>query len=82
MGTAYMKKVIVAADYAALEADRTVLNCEISCPPGNAANVTFKVAGNEVDWIPGEYHALRQVDLATIQIKGTPGDVITIVGEV
>ena len=81
MATAYMKKVVVAAEYAAIEAARTVVNCEISCPPANVGNVTFKVGGSEVEWIAGEYHSFRELDLSSIQVKGTPGDVITVIGE-
>jgi hypothetical protein len=36
--------------------------------------------GSDVPWISGEWHSLKSVDLADIYIKGTAGDVVTVVG--
>ena len=78
----YMRTVDVTTSYAALESARTVASVTISCPPGNAGNVTFKGDdGSDVPWIPGEYHSFRDIDLSQIEIKGTSGDTVTIVGE-
>jgi len=73
--------VTVAADYAPLSASSLVMTVDISCPPGNVGNVTFRdAAGNEAEWVPGEWHNFQSVDLAELQIKGTAGDKVTIVG--
>lgn len=77
----YQDVVDVTATYAALAAARTVGTFTISCTPTNAAVVNFLgVADVDVPWQPGEWHTLHGVDLAAIQIKGTVGDTVTIVG--
>ena len=81
MNNTIMRKIVVTASYQALVADSLVATVTLSCPPTNAANVLFKGDdGTDVPWLPGQWHELRSVDLAAIQIKGTAGDVVTIVG--
>ena len=81
MNNVIMRKIDVTANYQPLADERTVLSGTISTPPGNSANVTFKAeGGNEVEWIPGEWHDFRSIDLAEIEVKGTPGDEVTVVG--
>ncbi|MFO8015096.1 MAG: hypothetical protein R6X20_17550, partial [Phycisphaerae bacterium] len=64
-----------------LAASTTVASVTISCPPANAGTVYFKGDdGSDVPWVPGEWHSLVRVNLAEIEVKGTPGDVITLVG--
>ena len=54
---------------------------DVSVPPGNAGNAIFLGDdGSEVAWIPGEYHQLVRVNLAEVMVKGTPGDVVSVVG--
>jgi len=36
--------------------------------------------GTDVIWIRGEWHTMIRVDLSTIYVKGTPGDVVFVVG--
>ena len=53
----------------------------ISCPPANAGPVFFKGDdGSDVPWIAGEWHTLVGINLADIQVKGTVGDSVTLVG--
>jgi hypothetical protein len=81
MNNVVMRKVVVAAEYAALSPTPLVGSVEISCSPNNTGDVTFKAEGaNEVPWIKGEYHSFRSVDLSQILVKGTPGDIVTIIG--
>ena len=81
MNNVIMRKVEVAAGYAPLAGESTVMSGQISASPDNGGNVFFKGDdGQDVPWVPGEYHDFRSVDLAEIQIKGTAGDVVTIVG--
>lgn len=81
MNNVIMRKIDVTADYQPLSSGKLVASVTISSPPGNAANVTFKTPeGNEVLWISGEWHNFRSIDLAEIQVKGTVGDTVTIVG--
>ena len=81
MNSILMRKVDVTAAYVALAAERTVVTVTISCPPANAAIVYFKGDdGSDVPWIAGEWHTLVGVNLADIQVKGTVGDTVTLVG--
>lgn len=83
MNNVLMRKVDVTAEFAPLAAEPTVASVTISCPPGNAGNVTFKSlddSGDEVPWAPGEWHAFQRIDLARVEIKGTAGDAVTVVG--
>ena len=76
-----MRQIDVTADYQPLVADRLVATVTISCPPGNADVVVFLGDdGSDVPWQPGEWHTLHRVDLSAIQIKGTVGDFVTVVG--
>ena len=68
-------------DYRPLSAVALVGTFTVSCPPANAGNVLFKGDdGSDVPMIPGEWHTLVGINLAEIQIKGTVGDVVTLVG--
>jgi len=82
MNGVIMRKVVVQASYTNLVPESRLVGCvTISCPPANAASVNFKGDdGSDVPWVPGQWHEFMNVDLKDFQIKGTPGDVVTIVG--
>jgi len=76
-----MRKITVTGEYQPLASASLVASVTISTPPTNGANVLFKGDdGSDVPWVPGEWHALQSIDLAGIEVKGTPGDVVTVVG--
>jgi hypothetical protein len=84
MNAVIMRKIDVTGAYAPLADARTPASVTISCPPDNVGNVTFKArddSGDEVSWAPGERHAFTRIDLAAINIQGTPGDVVTVIGQ-
>ena len=81
MNNIIMRKVTVTAVYTALLATKLIGSVTISCLPTNTGSVLFKGDdGLDVPWLPGEWHTFKSVDLASIQVKGNPGDLITIVG--
>ena len=81
MNNVLMRKIDVTGDYAPLAASTTVASVTISCPPANSGTVYFKGDdGSDVPWIPGEWHDFQSVNLAEIEVKGTPGDTVTLVG--
>jgi len=81
MNNVIMRKVTVGAAYAPLVPAALVASVTISCPPSNSGDVVFKGDdGADVPWVAGEWHSFQSIDLATVQIKGTPGDVVTVVG--
>jgi len=81
MNNTIMRKIDVAAAYRSLVSAPLVGSVTISCPPTNASVVYFKGDdGSDVPWQPGEWHTLHHVDLSAIEIKGTVGDTITIIG--
>lgn len=81
MKQAIIRKQVVTEEYVALSTTRLVASVDISCLPANTGNVLFKVGDDEnIEWIPGEWHHFENIDLSTIQIKGTADDEVTVVG--
>ena len=81
MNSILMRKVTITTDYQPLVSTRTVVTATISCPPSNVGNVLFKGdTGQDVPWVPGEWHDFKGVNLAEIEVKGTPGDTVTLIG--
>jgi len=82
MHNVLMRKVVLTAVYQPLSAkSREVASVEVSTPPTNTGVVYFRGDdGTDVPWVPGEYHAFLRINLADLQVKGTPGDVVTLVG--
>ena len=81
MNNVFMRKIDVTGNYLPLVSEKTVVTVTISTPPTNADNVLFKGDdGSDVFFLPGEWHFFKSVNLADIQIKGTVGDVLTLVG--
>ena len=81
MNNTIMRSVTVGSEYAPLVTGRLVGSVTISCPPTNAGVVYFLADdGSDVPWRPGEWHEFRGIDLSAVKVKGTPGDVVTVVG--
>ena len=81
MNNIFMRKIEVSENYTPLASEKIVLTVTISAPPTNAGNVLFKADDDsDVPWVPGEWHQFSSINLAELQVKGTPGDVITIIG--
>jgi len=81
MHNVIMRKIDVTGEYQPLSAVMTVASVTISCPPGNAGVVLFACGdGQDVPWVAGEWHELQRINLSQLQVKGTPGDVVTVVG--
>lgn len=81
MNNIVMRKVALTASYQRLVAEPLVATVEISTPPSNSDPVIFQGDdGSEVPWLPGEFHSFVRINLADVKLKGTPGDVVTIVG--
>lgn len=77
----YMNSVSVPPIVQALASEVTRGRFTVSCPTTNSSVVYFKGEGDiDVPWEPGEWHVLDDVDLSTIIIHGTVGDIVTIVG--
>lgn len=81
MNNAVMFSFEVGEEYRPLVEKPLVASVDISVPPGNAEAVFFRgMDGSDVEWIKGEWHSMIRVDLSTIYVKGTPGDVVSVVG--
>ena len=75
--------ITVTTSYAPLsDTNEVYATMDVSCPPGNTGSVYFLSDDGvtDVPWIPGEWHPLSHTDLASLQIKGTAGDIVTVVG--
>ena len=81
MNNVIMFSVVLSAEYRPLAERPLVATVDVSAPPGNTGPVFFLgLEGAEVRWVAGEWHSLVRVDLSTIRVKGTPGDVVTVIG--
>jgi len=81
MNNIVMRKITVTSEYQPLVSTGLVASVTISTPPSNAGNVLFKGDdGSDVPWIPGQWHEFKSIDLSAVEVKGTPGDVVTVVG--
>ena len=81
MNNTILRRITVTASYQPLTSERVVGSFTITAPPSNADSVQFLGdTGDHVSWVPGEWHNFRSVNLAAIQVKGTPGDIVTVVG--
>jgi hypothetical protein len=82
MNGVIMRKLVLTANYQPLSGRPIVGTVDICTPPTNAASATFMGddGTTEVPWVKGEMHTLQRVDLSTIQVKGTAGDIVTVIG--
>lgn len=82
MNNIILRTIPLTADVQPLSAqDVEVASVDVTAPPGNQGPVLFHGDdGSTVAWIPGEYHTFLRVNLAAIHVRGTPGDVLTLVG--
>lgn len=81
MNNVIMRKFVVTGSYQPLVSQTLIGSVTISCPPANAGVVLFKGDdGTDVPWVAGEWHDFQRVDLSSMQVRGTPGDTVTIVG--
>ena len=80
-----MRKITITTSWQKLSATSLVMTeCEISCAIDNSADVLFRTTGEtsvEVPWEPSEFHRFTGIDLATIEVKGTAADIVTVVGQ-
>lgn len=81
MNNAIMRRIEASAEYQPISDRKLVASVTLSCLPTNTAVIHFRGDdGSDVPWVPGEWHEFWSVDLNEILIKGTPGDVLTIIG--
>ena len=81
MNNVIMRKIDLTSEYQPRAVEKTVGTVTISTPPSNTGDVLFLGDTNqEVPWVPGEWHYFKSVDLSSIQVKGSVGDIVTIVG--
>ena len=81
MNNAVMFNFALTGEYRPLSEKPLVVSVDISAPPTNVDPVFFRgTDGNGVLWVRSEWHTMIRVDLSTIYVKGTPGDVVSVVG--
>jgi len=81
MNNVIMRRVEVTADYQPLADRKLVASVTLASLPTNGSTVYFRGDdGSDVPWVPGEWHDFWSVNLNEIVIKGTPGDVVTVIG--
>ena len=81
MNNVVMFSVALSGEYRALSDRPLVASVDISASPSNAGPVYFLGDdGRDVLWQISEWHSFKSVDLSKISVKGTPGDVVSVVG--
>lgn len=80
MNNTILRQIDVVDEFQPLASESIVASVTISAPPTNAANVTLKSADGEAQMIPGEWQEFHRIDLSELQIKGTAGDIVTLIG--
>lgn len=81
MNNVVMKTINLNGAWQALSATPLIASVTVSCPPTNTAVAYFLGDGGAaVPWQQGEWHEFKNVDLSTIKVTGTPGDVVTVIG--
>lgn len=83
MNNTIIRKITVDEVWQPLSSQKLIGSVELSCPPTNTGNVAFETdnqSGVGVDWVPGEYHTFKSIDLSQIRVRGTFGDVVTMIG--
>lgn len=80
MNNTILRQIDVTDEFQPLASVSTVASATISCPPGNLGNVTLKSADGEVMLIPSEWQEFKNIDISELQVRGTNGDIVTIVG--
>jgi hypothetical protein len=81
MKNVVMLRIDLTATYRPLSEKSLVASVDINAPPSNAGPVFFRGQdGKDVPWCSGQWHRLTHVDLSEIFVKGSIGDVVTVVG--
>ena len=75
-----LRQIAVTATFQPLGGNE-VFTVDVSCPPTNSGPVYFKVGDQpEVPWIASEWHNFVRIKLKDVFVRGTPGDVVSLVG--
>ena len=81
MNNVVQRALTLTADWQPLATQDEMASVDIQAPPSNAGLVYFRGDnGTAVPWIPGEYHTFFRVNLRDFQVRGTPGDLVTVIG--
>lgn len=77
----FIQSIAVGASWQPLAVARTVMTAAITTSPANTQPVQFRVDGGPaVPWPAGVSNTLVGVDLARIEVSGTSGDSVLVVG--
>jgi len=83
MHNVILRTITVTNTWQSLSDKPLVGSVTISAPPSNAATVLLRSTDdpvNEVFFVNGEWHDFQRIDLSTLQVKGTSGDKLTVIG--
>lgn len=83
MHNVILRTITVTGAWQPLSATPLVGSVTLSTPPTNSATTLLRCEAdteNQVSLVPGEWHDLKRVELSALQVKGTPGDKVTLIG--
>ncbi len=76
-----LRTVEVTEEWRPLSPEPLVGTVDVSTPPTNSGPVFFKAGVGEEAWfLPGEFHAFQRIPIHSVFVKGTAGDMVTIIG--
>ncbi len=81
MNNTIIRNVSVTGTYAPVTSQRTVATVTVTSAISNGSAVYLKGdTGDDVAIWPGEWHIFKSINLAELKVKGTSGDVVTVIG--
>ena len=76
-----LRRIEVTPEWKPLSPIPLVGTVNVSAPPTNSGPVFIRAgAGEEVHFVPGEYHNWIRVALDQVEVRGNESDVLTLVG--
>ncbi|AQT67943.1 hypothetical protein STSP2_01095 [Anaerohalosphaera lusitana] len=81
MNNIIARKIDLTDQFQQLSESKTVGTVTVTALSGNSSEVILLGdTGDQVPLVPGEWHTFIRVDLARINVKGSAGDGVTVVG--
>ena len=76
-----LRVVELTEEFKPLSSQSLIGTVTISAPPSNTGPVFLRAGPGEEAWlVNGECHLLHRIELSSLEAKGAPGNVLTIIG--
>jgi hypothetical protein len=80
---ALFRTIEVGDEWQPLSETSLIAKFEVLTPPSNSSNVLIRRVGetDQAAMIPAQFQAFESVDLSSIEVQGSDGDVIQVIGQ-